>query len=290
MSDEDFDSETPVGVIGLGLLGGAIAERLISAGFCVHGFDLRPDCRAAFAETGGVAVESARDVAACPRIVLSLPEATVSELVVQEMQGELQPGSLIIDTTTGHPERMKAIAETLAERGVTYLDAAVGGSSAQCRRGDVVVMGGGDAAGFARCRDIFAAFTRETFHVGSCGSGARMKLVFNLVLGLNRAVLAEGLCLAKRFGINADVILQVLQSGAASSAVMESKGRKMADGDFTPQARLSQHLKDVRLILENGRECNAVLPFSELHERLLQSLVESGFGEADNSAVVKAFE
>jgi 3-hydroxyisobutyrate dehydrogenase-like beta-hydroxyacid dehydrogenase len=142
---------------------------------------------------------------------------------------------------------------------------------------------------FRQAEDLFRLFAARWFHVGGWGSGARTKLVVNLVLGLNRAVLAEGLAFARRCGLDPEAVLAVLRSGAAYSRVMDGKGRKMIDGDFTPEAKLAQHLKDVRLIREEARRAGALVPLSEVHERLLADLVEQGLGECDNSSVIRAF-
>ena len=115
-----------------------------------------------------------------------------------------------------------------------------------------------------------------------------MKLVVNLVLGLNRAVLAEGLSFARSVGLDPTSALNVLRQSPAATIVMQTKGEKMVTGDFTPQARLRQHLKDVRLILEQSPAART--PLSELHAELLQSLVDQGYGDEDNAAVIRAFE
>ena len=122
-----------------------------------------------------------------------------------------------------------------------------------------------------------------------CGCGARMKLVMNLVLGLNRAVLAEGLAFAEACGLDGQAALEVLQASPAHSVVMDTKGRKMLSGDYQPEARLAQHLKDVRLILEAASRSELPVPLSELHLELLEKLVERGFGNQDNSVVRLAF-
>lgn len=116
-----------------------------------------------------------------------------------------------------------------------------------------------------------------------------MKLVVNLVLGLNRAVLAEGLAFAEHLGVDPRQALQVLQAGPAASGVMETKGRKMLESDFGLQARLTQHLKDVRLILAVGQQTGERLPLSKLHEQLLTELDRAGCGNLDNSAIIRAF-
>lgn len=280
-----------IGLIGLGLLGSALAERFIKAGFRVIGFDTNEDRCRKFENLGGqVAATGTEAARACRRVVLCLPTSEIAAGVVSEIEKHLSLGTIVVDTTTGEPEQMIALGEQLAARGMRYLDATIGGSSQQTRDGDAIAIVGGDSDTIADCADLFAAFAREVFPVGPVGSGARMKLVVNLVLGLNRAVLAEGLMFAKASGFNPNHALQILAAGPAYSRAMDMKGRKMLDGDFTPQARLSQHLKDVRLILSAGASNGAKLPLSEVHRRLLELAAAAGFGDADNSAVIKAYE
>jgi len=272
------------------LLGSALAERLRGGGFRVFGFDLDPACREKLLALGGEAADSASQVAAaCRRIVFSLPHSGVVARLLDEIGAQLQPGTIVVDTTTGDPDEVAGFGERLAAQGVEYLDATIAGSSRQVRAGDAVVMAGGDAEAYARCAELFACIARRAFHVGLCGSGARMKLVVNLVLGLNRAVLAEGLAFAAACGIRPAEALEVLKAGPAYSRVMDTKGDKMLCGDFQPEARLSQHLKDVRLILASGQRCGARLPLSTVHCTLLEQLEAAGFGAADNSAIIEAF-
>jgi 3-hydroxyisobutyrate dehydrogenase-like beta-hydroxyacid dehydrogenase len=148
-------------------------------------------------------------------------------------------------------------------------------------------MAGGDADVFDRCRELFAKFSREAIHVGPSGSGAKMKLVTNLVLGLNRAALAEGLALAWDLHLNPAETLNVLRRSMAYSRIMDTKGEKMITQDFTPQAKLSQHLKDVRLMLSAS---SIPLPLTETHRQLLEKAEALGFGDADNSALIKAYQ
>lgn len=280
-----------VGIIGLGLVGNALAERFLHAGFNVHGFDIEKTPRLALASLHGTAQPTASDVAkACRRIVLSLPTTDIVEHVISEIEPELQAGDIIVDTTTGEPDMMAAIGQSLAKRGVRYLDATIAGSSAQVRAGDVIVMLGGDETAARECDDLLRSFAKQSFHLGPCGAGARMKLVVNLVLGLNRAVLAEGLAFAQACGVDPAVALEVLKAGPASSRVMETKGKKMLMRDFEPQARLRQHLKDVRLILAEAVKHGAKTPLSELHNKLLEAIDAAGFGDEDNSAIMRAFD
>ncbi len=148
-------------------------------------------------------------------------------------------------------------------------------------------MVGGGAADFARCAVLFAALGSRAIHVGANGDGARMKLVTNLVLGLNRPALAEGLALAEAMGLDLRQTLHVLQSSAAASRIMDSKGGKMIARDFSPVARLSQHLKDVRLIQQAAAAAGLRLPLTEAHRHLLEQAENAGLGAQDNSALIE---
>jgi 3-hydroxyisobutyrate dehydrogenase-like beta-hydroxyacid dehydrogenase len=157
------------------------------------------------------------------------------------------------------------------------------------RRGEVLVVAGGPEDAYQECQDLFTAFARRSWRVGDCGAGLKMKLTTNLVLGLHRAVLAEGLAFAEAMGLDPELALTVLGESSSYSRVMDLKGRKMLDREFNPQARLSQHLKDVRLILAAGAETGARLPLSEEHRRLLEQAETAGLGTLDNSAIVEVF-
>lgn len=284
-------SDDAIGVVGLGLLGSALAERFTLAGFSVVGYDIDSGACAASEAAGVTIVDSIQHVAsAARRIVLSLPDSAASQQVVSQLRPSLVADAVIVDTTTGNPDDVEAIGYELTELGVEYVDATVAGSSEQARRGEVLTLVGGSRAAVDHCRDLLDAFAAKTFYLGPGGSGARMKLVVNLVLGLNRAALAEGLAFARACGIEPAKALEVIESSPAYSRVIDAKGAKMVSGDFAPQARLAQHLKDVRLIIDQGKKHHAQLPLSQLHRHLLEQLVDKGHGDDDNSAVIKAFE
>jgi 3-hydroxyisobutyrate dehydrogenase-like beta-hydroxyacid dehydrogenase len=270
-----------IGLIGVGLLGSAIAARLSAAGYSVLGYDIIPERR--------LGASSAREVArACRTIILSLP---TSDIVAQVLAGiELIPGTTIIDTTTGEPETMTALGAKLAKAGIDYVDATVLGSSRLVRNGAAIVMAGGRRQAFDAAAPLFNTFASRAFYLGSFGAGARMKLVANLALGLHRAVLAETLSFAGACGVSPTDALEVLKAGAAYSRVMEDKGEKMLHHDFSVEARLSQHLKDVRLILAAARAKNAKTPLSQVHRQLLERLEAAGYGNLDNSAIIMAYE
>ncbi len=287
--DHSLMHQPRIGLIGLGLVGAALAERF-SGAFEVVGFDVDAEKAVALRKAGGSVADGPAQVAQqCERIVLSLPTSDVAASVLAQMQSVLAPGRVVIDTTTGEPEQMAGFGRDLAQHGILYLDASIGGSSAQVRSAQSIVICGGDPSAFEACRDVFSMFSRRVFLVEPSGSGGRMKLVLNLVLGLNRAALAEGLSYAAACGLDRDAALEILKDGPAYSRVMDTKGRKMLSGDFTPEARLSQHLKDVRLILAQGASHGARLPLTSLHAGLLSRLEAEGWGGEDNSAIIRAF-
>jgi 3-hydroxyisobutyrate dehydrogenase-like beta-hydroxyacid dehydrogenase len=271
------------------LIGSALAGRFLAAGLPVLGWDVDPARLAALpAAGGGEAAAGAGEVfRRCPRVLLSLPSHREVADVITAAEAALPPGRIIVDTTTGDPASSEELGRRLAARDVAYLDATISGSSAQVRSGDVALMVGGDAAAFAACADLFAGIGRQTFHTGPAGTGAQMKLVTNLVLGLNRAALAEGLALAESLGFDPAVTLAVMRGSAAYSRIMDTKGERMIRGDFAPDARLSQHLKDVRLIVETGRQAGLPMPLSAAHRAVLEAAERAGFGDSDNSAIIE---
>jgi 3-hydroxyisobutyrate dehydrogenase-like beta-hydroxyacid dehydrogenase len=276
-----------VGLIGLGLVGSALAERLLGAGHRVIGWDIVAERVATLPQKGGEAARDAQEVfARCPRVVLSLPSHREVGEVIRAAGASLKRGLTIIDTTTGDPASTEELARSLGEHGITYLDATISGSSAQVRVGSVTLMVGAEVESFAACADIFASIGHQVFHTGPPGAGAKMKLVTNLVLGLNRAALAEGLAFASSLGLDLTLSLAVMRGSAAYSKIMDTKGERMIHGDFAPDARLSQHLKDVRLIVDIGRQAGLPMPLSAVHRAVLEQAEAAGYGELDNSAII----
>ncbi len=278
-----------VGLIGAGLLGSAAARRWLSAGFPVMAFDT--DC----AKVDAIVVHGAQEAPNpqhvfewCRTVALALPHSAVSRKVLAEVMPGCE-GQVVLDMTTGHPEEMAEIAAACFQKGIRYCDTTVGGSSAEVAAGNAIIMAGGDERVLEYSRDLLSMLAKHIFFLGAAGSGARMKLALNLVLGLNRAVLAEGLSFAQACGLDPAMALEIMQSGPAYSKVMDTKGQKMLDGDFVPQARLAQHRKDVDLILQEAARYSASTPFSKLHHELLVRLESAGYGAQDNSAIIRAF-
>lgn len=275
----------PIGMIGLGLMGTALTERLLDHGYRVRVWNRTRDKAAGLLARG--AEWSDNPLAACERVIISLYTTEVVEAVLAQLGAGRRAGQILLDTTTGEPEQTATLGARLAARGVQYLDAPISGSSEQTRRGEATVIVGGDRATFDACADLWRVLGAKIFHVGPCGSAARMKLITNLVLGLNRAALAEGLAFAEALGVSPAAALEVMAGSNAYSRAMDVKGRKMVERDFTVQARLTQHLKDVRLMLQAAAAAGLPLPLTDTHRRLMEQAAAAGLGELDNSAIIE---
>ena len=283
-----------IGLIGLGLVGSAMAERLKADGFNVVGFDIDQAKCEQLEQLGGVTVNNPAQVAEqVDRIILSLPDTDAVMQVVEGPGGIMEAKKLpgyIIDTTTGEPDKTAALVQRLSGRDVYFLDAPFSGSSRQVRDKEVVFMVGGEKAAYENCMDIFESLGAKVFYLGASGNGSRAKLAGNLILGLNRLALAEGLVFAAKLGLEPRAFLELLKVTPAYSAAMDVKGKKMLEGDFTPQARLRQHHKDVSIILKYAKNLEQELPLSKVHLDVLEKAIAAGDGEMDNSAVIREIQ
>lgn len=280
-----------IGLIGIGLVGTALAKNLLNNGFSVVGYDIVPDRCAALEKMGGISVSTGTEIAEkVNRVFLSL----MSTEIVREalwgraglLQSEATPG-YIIDTTTGDPDATVEIALQLEKRKTFYLDSPISGSSAQIQKLKGVVMVGGDRQAFESCQDLYHAIAEEFIYVGPSGSGSKAKLVSNVILGLNRLVLAEGLVFAEKFGFDLDSLLGLLKKTPAYSCAMDVKGKKMVEGEFTPQSRIIQHFKDLEIVLTYAQKLKQPLPLTQLHQNILKKAIDAGYGDLDNAAVIQ---
>jgi 3-hydroxyisobutyrate dehydrogenase-like beta-hydroxyacid dehydrogenase len=189
-------------------------------------------------------------------------------------------------TSTCDPDRVAALAGRVTRQGLRFLETPVSGTSEQVRQGDGVGLIGGDQEVAAEVDDVLQAMFPKRFLVGAAGDGGRTKLAVNLILGLNRLALAEGLVFATRLGLEPNAFLKVAQASASYSQVMDTKGRKMIESDFRPEGRARQTLKDVHLMLDQANKVGQPLPLLEVHCDVLESCVRAGESEADNSIIV----
>jgi putative dehydrogenase len=195
-------------------------------------------------------------------------------------------GKIVLCTSTCDPDRIAALGARVADK-LRFLETPVSGTSEQVRQGDGVGLIGGDAAIAADAAPVLDALFPRRFHIGKIGDGGRAKLAVNHILALNRLALAEGLVFASRLGLDPAAFLDVARGSAAASQVMDTKGPKMVGGDFAPEGRVRQSLKDAQLMLDQARRAGQQLPLLEIHVEVLEACVRHGDSERDNSIVIE---
>lgn len=283
-----------VGVIGMGLMGAACIERLKGAGLEIVAYDVDEAKRAAAAKLGARAAASVAEVASqCEMIVLCVFTTEQVEQVVEGKGGigEAAGGQsrIAICTSTCDPDRLAALAPRAEARGVRFLEVPISGTSRQVADGAGVGLIGGDKAVMERAAPVLDAICPRRFHLGAVGNGSRTKLAVNLILGLNRAAMAEGFAFAERLGLDTVAFLEVAKASACHSQVMDVKGHMMARREFDKvQGRIDQSLKDFKLMLEQGSKAGQALPFATIYARMLEDCVQNGEGGWDNSAILEA--
>jgi 3-hydroxyisobutyrate dehydrogenase-like beta-hydroxyacid dehydrogenase len=265
-----------IGILGLGLIGSAVAARLNAADYKIVGFD-----PAVPKMQGVTSVCSPNEVFSRSEfVILCLPDGNYVQAVIDEVQSIIHERHLIINTTTGDANRPHA----------QMIEATIGGSSALLRDGAAPLFLGGYKAQISCAQPILDILSSRSFHLGDFGAGAKFKLIHNMAIGLNRAVAAETLCFAEALGFDLNQSLDILLQSPASSTAMAAKGQRMIEAEYQPpQARLAQHLKDVRLILAAAEETSTKVPLTQLHEELLSRAESRGFGNADNAAIIEAY-
>lgn len=283
--------DSPVAIVGIGLMGEVYARRLLDAGIPVTGFDVDPARRARLAEIGGRPFGSIAEMAAASRCIIVAVFNTdqVEDVIENHLLPALGDGSnrIVLCMSTCDPDRVSALAGRVIPRGIRYLDVPVSGTSDQVRRGDGVALIGGDMSVADEVRPVLDALFARRFHVGKIGDGGRAKLAVNLILGLNRLALAEGLVFAERLGLDPAAFLDVACGSASYSQVMETKGPKMVRGDFSPEGRVKQTLKDCHLMLDQAAAVGQKLAMLEFHADVLEACVRAGEADLDNSVIIK---
>lgn len=284
-----------IGLIGLGLMGSGLASNLLSAGFSLVGYDIDESKIANIIRKGGQRVDSPEEIP--PQVDVIITSLPNSQVVNEVVKNSLQlfetgrPGLILMDMTTADPIMSEELATELRKKKMEMLDATISGTSTMCAERDIIIMAGGSKKIFADCEPIFSAIAKETFFLGKNGSGAVTKLIVNLVLGLNRMALAEGLVLGKKLGMDQHRLLELLKKSAAYSKAMDMKGSKMVNKEFLPpEGKLAFYLKDVRLMLDLGRRVNFPLILTSINSQALASEVAKGKGEWDSSVIISFYE
>ena len=283
-----------VGIVGLGLLGTAVASRLLKCGVEVTGYDLRAEQADALASAGLRAAENTAGVCKGAQAMFTiLPTLESVEQVLCGPGGVLEVApkdAVIVQMSTISPELARRMGAAAASRGYGFLDAPISGTSDMVAAGDCTLLVGGDPSRMEACRPLFAAIARRTVHMGDVGAASLAKLATNLLVALNTAAVAEALVLGARGGLDKARLLDAWEGTAASSRMMEARGPLMADGRYPPQMKLDLFMKDLHLMLSEGGRLNVPLPLTEVAERLYAAAADAGRGSEDLASVMTALE
>jgi len=286
--------EPRIGVIGLGHVGRALAERASSAGLVVQGVDVSPAAVAAARASGiAVAPDLASLLKTCPiALVCVFDDGQFKDVVGTIAARAVCAGrpELVINAATCSPAAVESAAAELRRQEIGFIELPLSGSSVQIRHGEALGLVGADGAVLAHHVEVITVLSPQHFHVGPPGAGARAKLASNLVLGLNRAALAEGIVFAERLGLDGHRFLELLRRSPAYSRAVDTVGARMVARDFATRSRLAQHRKDLALILAQAGVGNAGpgLPLARAHLDLLDRAIALGLGDCDNAAVIAA--
>lgn len=284
-------SNTPatVGILGLGLVGHALASRLQACGHRVTGFDPSPAAQSAARATGiAIAATPQELTARCEVILVCVLDDAMLASCAEAIAG--QPGivKLVVSCVTASVQATGEAFALIQAQQLDFADMPLLGSSRQIGQGEALgLLGTGDSV-LERWSALLADICPRYRHVGKAGYGVRAKLACNLVLGLNRAALAEGLALATTLGLDGTDFLDLLRESPAYSRAVDVAGPRMVARDFTPASRIRQHRKDLALILQQGEHADLNLSLTTAHAELLDRAIAQGLGDQDNVAVIAA--
>jgi 3-hydroxyisobutyrate dehydrogenase-like beta-hydroxyacid dehydrogenase len=283
-----------IGIIGVGLLGSAVASRLLRAKFEVKGYDTRPTQLTALQIQGLIVARSVTEVAAGADAVFTiLPSLEAVETTVVGRGGLIETAPrdcTLIQMSTISPELTRRLAGAALAGGLGFLDAPMSGTSAMVERGDCTIFVAGEQTQADRCQPIFDAIARKTAYVGAIGMASLAKLATNLLVGLNTAALAEAFVLAAKGGLEPRKLLEILKETAADSKMLEVRGPLMANHRFDAQMKIDLFLKDLKLMLEEGLRLGVPLPLTAITQQLTMATATTGRGEEDLAAIITAFE
>ena len=281
-----------IGLVGVGLLGTAVAGRLRKAGHRVVGFDTAPDRMRALVTMGGEAAASARAVALASEAVCTLlPTLAAVETAILGPDGVAaagKSGQVVIQMSTISPALSVRLAAESRARGLDFLDCPVSGTSGVVARGEGMLFVGGERRVFERWRPLLEAVLPRAVYIGPAGQAMVLKLVANLLVALHSAAAAEALHLARQAGLDPAVALEVLTGSAAGSRMLEVRGPMMVRREYPAQMKLGIFMKDLHLIQEAAAAAGAALPLTDTAERLFAAAAETGHGDEDLAAVLTA--
>ncbi|MGA8959727.1 MAG: NAD(P)-dependent oxidoreductase [Pseudolabrys sp.] len=281
-----------VGVIGLGIMGGAFARNLVTAGWRVVGYDPNPARRREARRTGVDLANNAAEVAsAVPIILTSLPKPQALTETVQEIAAAKLRSKVVVEMSTFTISDKEKAARTLHRAGHVMIDCPVSGTGSQAKNRDLVFYASGNAKTIARLRPVLMAFGRNVFNVGEFGNGSRMKYVANLLVAINNVAAAEAMVLGMKAGLDPGMIVDLVRAGAGNSRVFELRAPMMAKGRYDDVTmKISVWDKDMQVIGDYARKIRVPTPIFNATKGIYLKAMKSGLGSRDTAAVCAVLE
>lgn len=281
-----------VGVIGLGIMGGAFAKNLVKAGWHVVGYDTNAARRRDAKRTGvEIAQNAAVLAAAVPTILTSLPKPEALADTVRKIAGAGLKRKLLVEMSTFKISDKEKAAAVLRKAGHQMIDCPVSGTGAQARNRDLVFYASGDSKLIAKIRPLLSAFGRGVFNVGPFGNGSRMKYVANLLVAINNVASAEAMVLGMKAGLDPRMIVDLITAGAGNSRVFELRAPMMAKGRYDDVTmKISVWDKDMQVIGDYARRIRVPTPIFNATKGIYIKAMKSGLGGRDTAAVCAVLE
>jgi 3-hydroxyisobutyrate dehydrogenase-like beta-hydroxyacid dehydrogenase len=281
----------PIGVIGLGVMGSAMARNLMEAGHEVLGFDIDSARVSSFADIGGEPAKSADEIAALSDLVLfSLPTTAALASVAAEIAEQDRPGLVCLEMGTFPLQDKIAARDVLAGGGVDLMDTPLSGTGLQAADATLVVFASGSREGFEKARPIFDAIGRSTHYLGEFGNGSKMKYVANLLVAVHGLAAAEAHALGIAAGLDPALVQKVMEDGVGSSKIFEIRGPMMVADDYPPAARLDILLKDSTIIRDFARSVGTPTPLLDAAVPIYEASSAAGLGDLDAAALCRYLE
>ena len=284
---------TRIGLVGIGIMGSAIARNLLAAKAAVAGFDIAPERQASFTAMGGKAAASAAEVAAAADIMLTcLPSSAALEETVAAILAHRPAHDLILAELSTLPIETKLrCRDALAGAGVMMLDCPMCGTGAEALNRDLVVYASGVRASFDRAAPLFAGFARASHYLGAFGNGSRMKFVANLLVAIHNVATAEAMVLGIKAGLDPEAVVKVIADGAGTSRVFELRAPMMARGNYQPPSmKIDVWQKDMAVIGDFARVLGVATPLFAASAPIYNAAIGLGLGGDDTASVCAVLE
>jgi putative dehydrogenase len=281
-----------VGIVGLGIMGGAIARNLVDRGWRIIGYDIDAARRAEFVQANVIVAGNAGQVARDAAVIMtSLPSPAAVDQVAREIANSGQPRRVVVELSTLSLADKLRFEATLTKAGHIALDCPLSGTGAQAKTRDLVVYASGDSEAIARCAGLFADFAKQSADLGRFGNGSRMKFIANHLVAINNVAAAEAMILAQRAGLDPKTVVEMVGPGAGGSRMFQMRAPMMVEGVYEPATmKVSTWKKDMAIIAEFADDVGCETPLFTLTQPVYSAALAMGLGDQDTASVFEVLK